>query len=188
MNQLPQETKPEEKEFQTIVKQDVMYIPSNEGEELPKDTNEAKAIGIMNMTSPTTKEAVLTMSKMVRPAILRGNFLAVFEQRINQLRGNPANLIRPLYPPFTFLSLMKNAIDLQSVGDGSARMEMTAILAQPEYNPFDQFGGGGRNQVFENIRRNFGQPVPPHLQGTQAGGEVKQPKKSFFNRNKTPEQ
>jgi hypothetical protein len=184
MSQLPKETKPENKEVSVIQKTDIMYIPT-ETDELPKDTNEAKAIAILNMTSPTTKESVLTMSKMVRPAILRGNFLTVFENRINQLRGNPANLIKTLYPPMSFLTQMKHSIDLQSVGDGSARMEMTAILSTPE-NPYAFGGGGGGvNTVFENIRRNYQQPLPSHIKHLNES-TVPKPKKHFFSRNKDP--
>lgn len=182
INQLPQETKPETMQTKVITKTDIMYIPTENENELPKEISEAKAIGIMNMTSPTSPESVLTMSKMIRPAILRGNFLVVFENRINQLRGKPANLVKPLYPRMNFLSSMKYNIDLQSVGDGSARMEMTAILSTPEYQGFGYDNYGGKNAVFENIRNNYKQPLPPHLQHLQA----KEPKnkRKFFNRGK----
>lgn len=180
---LPQESKPESKEIVNVQKTDVMYIPTGDGDELPKEISEAKAIGIMNMTSPTSPESVLTMSKMIRPAILRGNFLSVFEARINQLRGKPANLIKPLYPRMSFLSQMKNQIDLQSVGDGSARMEMTAILSTPEYQGFGDYGGmGGKNAVFENIRQNYKQPLPPHVK--HLNEKPPKAKRSLFNRNK----
>jgi hypothetical protein len=161
--QLPKETEMEKKEIVRIERPEIFYIPTKENE-LPQETNHSRALATRDLSSPTTKESVLTMSKMDRRAILTGNFLVAFQKRINQLRGNPNGLIKPLYPYMSFFSDIKQNIDLQSVGDGTARMELTSVLSVPEMG----FGGmNQRGQVFENIRRNYVHELPEHLEQPQ---------------------
>jgi len=172
--ELPKETEPERKELIRVESQKNYYIPTTNFD-LPKHTNHARALGLRDLTSPTTKESVLTMSKMDRRAILTGNFLVAFQGRINDLRGTPNGLRRPIYPEMTFFTAMKHFIDLQSVGDGSARMEITSVLSVPEMG-FGPYGGPGMgNNMLENIRRNFVQQQPDWMQ------EPKE-KKHFWNR------
>ena len=171
--QLPKEEEPEKKEIIRIEEKDIMYIPTDNND-LPTETNHSRALGIRDLSSPTTKESVLTMSKMDRRAILTGNFLVSFQKRINQLRGIPNGLKRPLYPYMSFFSDIKHHIDLQSVGDGTARMELSSVLSVPEYGMM----GMGHGGTFENIRRNYVHDLPEHLQ------EKTEEKKRFWNRNK----
>lgn len=155
--ELPKESKPESKEIVRVQDTKLLYIPQNEVT-TPTETNHARALATRDLSSPGTRESILTMSKLDRRAILTGNFLLAFQKRINQLRGIPNGLQKMLYPEMSFFSDVKYAIDLQSVGDGTARMELTAVLSTPE---FQQFGFGGGN--FENLRRNYQHELPEHL-------------------------
>ena len=151
---LPKEIqKPEKEVIRVVDVRDDYYIPTSESS-VPQSLDASKAAGTRDLSSPTTKEAVLTMSNLVRGALVFGNILTALQKRVNMLKSKPNNLIKPIYPKFSFFSDVKEKIDLQSSGDGTAREQLVRVLSA---NPFgDMYGGQSNLQSrFENLRRSF---------------------------------